>query len=302
MTDQEKLQQVFRLTIMLSGPRKFQREEIMDRLSISERTVYRYLKTIKNAGFILEQKEGYYWLRKEDPTIKNLNALFHFTEEEMFAIHHLLENAKTLATKKLIKKLHTLYDFKALDRINQKSELVYLDKLKDAIKKKKQVVLCEYRSSNSQKIRDRKVEPFAFLPDYRGVWCFDTEDKITKQFYLSRIKEVQPTEIRWFHQEKHQIPFTDAFRMGAVEAIANVKLQMSLKAYNLLKDEYPVAIQYVSKNGKSYDAEIPVAAFEGIGRFVMGLPGEVKVVGPQTFKEFLKEKAKLFSSLTEFDS
>ena len=270
MTDQERLQQAFRLTILLSGSRKFRRDELMERLNVSERTVYRYLRIIKNAGFILKQKEGYYWLRKEDPTLTNLNALFHFTEEEMFAIHHLLENAKTKASEKLIKKLHALYDFKALERINRKSELVHIDKLKAAIQQKKQVVLSEYRSSNSQKIRDRKVEPFAFLPDYRGVWCFDNEDKMTKQFYLSRIKEVLPTEISWFYREMHQIPFTDAFRMGAAEVRAKVKLQ-NLKAYNLLKDEYPLAIQFVTQNGRNFRAEIPVAAFEGVGRFVMGL-------------------------------
>lgn len=292
MTNQEKLQRLLRVIWMLSG-RKYRREELAERFNVAERTVFRYFETIQNAGFFMEQKDGYYWLKKEDQTIKNLNALFHFTEEEMFAIHHLLENAKTLHSQKLIKKLHALYDFKALERIGRKSELVHIDRLKTAIQKKKQVVLCGYRSSNSQEIRNRKVEPFDFLPDYRGVWCFDTEDQLNKQFYLSRIKEVQLRKTSWFYREKHQIPFTDAFRMGAPKVKTQVNLQLSLKAYNLLKEEYPLAIQFVTQNGKGYEAEIPIAAFEGVGRFVMGLPGEVHVCGPTEFKTYLKEKSKL---------
>lgn len=303
MTHQEKIKGILRLILMLSGTKKYRMEEIKDRLQVSERTIFRYFDVIEGTGFLLERGNGYR-LKKEAQTIKNLNGLFHFTEAEIFAINHLLEESdiKTPSYKKLIKKLHALYDFKALNRMNKKSDLVHIDQLKGAIEGKKQVVLKNYRSSNSKKIRDRKVEPFAFLPDYSGVWCFDTEDRKTKQFYLSRIKEVQPTATNWFYAEKHQIPFTDAFRMGAAEAKTTVHLQMSLKAYNLLKDEYPVAIPFVACNGESYKAEIPVAAFEGVGRFVMGLPGEVTVLGPQEFKTYLKEKGKLFLSLTEFDS
>ena len=303
MTNQEKIKGILRLILMLSGQKKYSLSEIRERLQVSERTVFRYFDVIEGSGFLLERNNGYR-LQKEAQTVKDLNALFHFTEAEIFAIHHFLNNSntKTSISEKLIRKLHTLYDFKVLDRLNKKSELIHINRLKTAIQTKKQVVLSEYRSSNSQKIRDRKVEPFAFLPDYRGVWCYDNEDKKCKQFYLSRIKEVNPTKTGWFYWESHQIPFTDAFRMGAAEAKTKVKLQMSLKAYNLLKDEYPAAIQFVTRNGENYNAEIPVAAFEGAGRFVMGLPGEVHVLGPKEFKAYLNEKRQLFITLTEFDS
>ncbi len=294
MTNQEKIKGILRLILMLSGQKKYSLQEIRDRVQVSERTVFRYFEVIEDSGFLLERNNGYR-LQKEAQTVKELNALFHFTEAEIFAIHHILDTSstKTTISEKLIKKLHTLYDFKVLDRLNKKSELVHIDKLKKAIQTKKQVVLGEYRSSNSKLIRDRKVEPFAFLPDYRGVWCFDTEDGTSKQFYLSRIKEVQPTDSNWLFSEQHRIPFTDAFRMGAAEVKTTIHLRMDLKAYNLLKDEYPAAIQFVARNGENYDAEIPVAAFEGVGRFVMGLPGEVHVLGPQEFKTYLNEKVKL---------
>jgi hypothetical protein len=36
-----------------------------------------------------------------------------------------------------------------------------------------------------------------------------------------------------------------------------------------------------------------VANYCGIGRFVMGLADEIKIVGPEDFKEYVKEKVKV---------
>lgn len=305
MDSQQKLQRLLRLILMLSGPRKFQRHEIAERLGIEERTVYRYLNTLEDVGLVLERKGGCKLITNYGPG-KDLGQIFHFTEEEMFLMHRLLEEteAKTAANEKLIKKLHALYDFKILKRLHGKSELDHIDVLKNAIQNGKQVLLREYRSSHSQNIRDRKVEPFAFMHDYKGIWCFDVEDQQNKQFHLSRIKEVIVTENNWLYKKKHQIPFIDAFRMSAEKSIGIVQLQMTLKAYNLLKDEYPLAIKFIEPSAErgSYILRIPVAAFEGIGRFIMGLPGEIEVLQPQELKDYLKEKQKILNQMTVVDS
>src|SRR5690554_2312166 len=121
MTNQEKITGLLRLILMLSGTKKYRMEEIKNKLQVSERTVFRYFEVIEETGFLLERGSGYR-LKKEAQDIKNLNALFHFTEEEIFAINHLLEESeiKTPSSQKLIKKLHALYDFKMLDRMNKK--------------------------------------------------------------------------------------------------------------------------------------------------------------------------------------
>src|SRR5690606_318747 len=137
MTNQEKIKGILRLILMLSGQKKYSMLEIRERLQVSERTVFRYFEVIEDSGFLLERNNGYR-LQKEAQTIKDLNALFHFTEAEIFAIHHFLNNSntKTSISEKLIRKLHTLYDFKVLDRLNKKSELIHINRLKTAIQTK----------------------------------------------------------------------------------------------------------------------------------------------------------------------
>src|SRR5699024_8677904 len=148
----------------------------------------------------------------------------------------------------------------------------------------------QYQSSNSQSVSDRKVEPFEFMSDYKAIWCLDIADNTVKQFKISRITEVISLSGNWQFKELHHSPFTDAFRMAADKPIANVKAILSLKAYNLIREEYPLSEIYIKEEGdNSYYLDIPIADYHGIGRFVLGLPGDIKVLGPKEFKEFLIE-------------
>ncbi len=44
----------------------------------------------------------------------------------------------------------------------------------------------------------------------------------------------------WMHEEKHPAHFTDAFRMSAPEPVDRVTASLNLKAYNLLREEFPL--------------------------------------------------------------
>ncbi|MGN6531600.1 MAG: WYL domain-containing protein [Ginsengibacter sp.] len=72
----------------------------------------------------------------------------------------------------------------------------------------------------------------------------------------------------------------------------NVEARLSLKAYNLLIEEFPLSREYVEEDNGGYRLKIPVAGYQGIGRFVMGLPGEIEILSSERFKEFLKEERK----------
>jgi predicted DNA-binding transcriptional regulator YafY len=80
--------------------------------------------------------------------------------------------------------------------------------------------------------------------------------------------------------------------MSAPKAKATVQAQLTLKAYNLLIEEYPLAEAHLKAVNGHYMLEIPVADYNGIGRFVLGLQGDMKVLGPVDFIDFLKEKRK----------
>ena len=51
---------------------------------------------------------------------------------------------------------------------------------------------------------------------------------------------------------------------------------------------------YLEQNGDVYVFHGPVANYEGIGRFVLGLIDEVGIVSPQPFKDFIDGKFKTY--------
>ena len=293
MSDQPKIQRLLRLLLLLSGNRSYSLKEIAERLEIEERSVYRYLSSLESAGLVLLRKNGYR-LATGNPHTKAINRLFHFSEDEAYVLYRLLAEAKggNAVREKLVRKLHSLYDFKVLASLADKTELEHVNILKTAIQDQKQVTLKGYRSSNSQTIQDRRVEAFEFLPQYEGVWCFDPADKKNKQFLISRITEVIIEKTGWQYAHRHSIPFTDAFGMSAEAPAATIKLRLNLKACNLLQEEHPQAKQYLQPAGNEYIVDIPVADYHGVGRFALGLPGDVQVIAPVTFKRFLQNKVK----------
>ena len=54
---------------------------------------------------------------------------------------------------------------------------------------------------------------------------------------------------------------------------------MTLRAYLLLREEFPRSIPYLSKDEATgeYIFNGPVYSFDGIGRFVMGLVDEIEI-------------------------
>ena len=230
---------------------------------------------------------------KENATAQDISQLLHFTEEEAFilskTIHAIDEDSEL--KEKLVKKLYSLYDFdRVIHAITKKEETENIYNLIQAIKQQKQVVLKEYKSGNSKNIRDRIVEPIDFTINYTGVWCYDTEDQTNKIFKASRIQEVEILDSDWQYKPKHRVGITDIFRMQSFEPIA-IQLQLSLVAYNLILEEFPLSEKCLKKvDDNNYLLTTEVGNFLGVGRFVLGLPGEIEVVYPQAFRDYLSEK------------
>lgn len=293
MADQVKFQKMLEVLLMLDCKYGRSIEEISDRFDISSRTVYRYFDTFKQVGFVIENNNGYFKIDKEESTLQDISQLLHFTEEEAFILGkaiHSIEDGSELKDK-LARKLYSLYDFdRVIYAISKKEQTDNIFNLIQAIKQQKQVVLKDYKSGHSKDIRDRLVEPIDFTVNYLGIWCYDTEDQNNKIFKSSRIKEVLITEECWQYTPKHHKGITDIFRMQSYEPIA-VQLKLSMLAYNLLIEEFPLGEKYIEKRSDdSYLLTTDVGNFLGVGRFVLGLPDEIEVIYPQTFKEYLNGK------------
>ena len=249
MADQAKFQKMLEVLLLLDCKYGRTIQELEARFDISQRTVYRYFDTFKQVGFVIDNNNGYFRIDKENSTAQDISQLLHFTEEEAFilskTIHSIDEDSEL--KEKLVKKLYSLYDFdRVIHAITKKEETENIYNLIQAIKQQKQVVLKEYKSGNSKNIRDRIVEPIDFTINYTGVWCYDTEDQTNKIFKASRIREVETLDSDWQYKPKHRVGITDIFRMQSFEPIA-IQLQLSLVAYNLILEEFPISEKYLKK-------------------------------------------------------
>lgn len=161
-----------------------------------------------------------------------------------------------------------------------------------AIDGKHQVRLMGYHSSNSSTVTDRLVEPFSFTLNYGFIWCFEVETESNKLFKTARIAKVAETGLPWQFESSHEELPTDVFRFSGSEKTP-VTLRLTMRAANLLTEEYPQSEEFIQPDtagGYLFDGW--VCSFKGIGRFVLGLPGEVEVVKPGTLKEYLNEQLK----------
>lgn len=299
MSDQAKFQKMLEVLLLLDCQYGRTITELSERFEISQRTVYRYLDTFKQVGFVIENNNGYFKIDKENTTVQEISHLLHFSEEEAFILSkaiHSIEDTDELKSK-LVKKLYSLYDFdRVIHAISKKEESENIYTLLQAIKQQKQVVLQSYKSGNSKNIRDRIVEPIDFTINYTGVWCYDTEDGVNKVFKASRIKHVQLLESFYNYKPKHKKGIIDIFRIQSFEPTAIV-LELSLVAYNLIIEEYPLSEKYISKvTDNLYRLECEVGNLMGVGRFVLGLPGEIKIIKSEALKQYVEERHQLFST------
>lgn len=295
MTEQPKLYKLLELILYLSSGIRRTLEEISERFEISERTALRYLKTLRQAGFIISRpRNGYYQIEKNSPYFRELDELLHFSKEEAFILQkaiHSISN-ENLLKQNLIRKLYALYDFERVaDTIVKQEHSENIHQLIRAIQQKQQVVLKDYQSANSNEARDRLVEPFGFTTNYVAIWAYDVDDGQCKTFKNTRIGSVLITGEPWKHEKYHAAMPLDVFRIDDPGQVM-VKLNLTIRACELLKEEYPLAETCImpGENG-SFVFEGPVSGLEGVGRFIMGLAGEIEIIYPEDLKIFIKKKA-----------
>ncbi len=291
---------ILKIIDLLAGNRKYTKEEIIDRLEISERSFFRYLKFIREYGFVVNSEDGMYIIERTNNYTKNLEQLLHFSKEDSYILNESINNidATTTAKINLINKLVALYDN---DRIAvqfvTKENSAKVKPLLEAIKEKKQVKLVDYKSSGSGNITTRLVEPFEFTPNYISIWVFEPLSKLNKLFKISRMKAVEKLDIDWKFEKNHKADYLDCFRVGGKTQI-QVKFKMTLKAQNLLTEEYPLSQDFITTiNDNLYVFDGWISNFNGLGRFLLGLAGEFFDIEPPELIDFLEDKLKLWQNI-----
>lgn len=289
--DQPKVERLLRLMKLLTGNVEYSVDDIAERLDMSRRTVYRYIDTFRDAGFVIKKRGGCIRLDKESPHFKDISQLIHFTEEEAVILRRAIESIDdtNLLKQNLKRKLYSVYDSGTLaDTIVKGRNAGNVHSLIEAIEQQKQVILHSYQSSSS--IRDRRVEPFAFTTNYVNVWCYDTESNSCKIFKTARIGSVEVTTNEWQYTTEHKEGFIDIFRMIAQPnaPLLHIKISLGRLAHNLLLEEYPLSEKYITQIDNSHWLlETQVANLQGIGRFVTGLLDDIEIIESPELKEYI---------------
>lgn len=279
--DQPKLERLLRLMKLLTANTTYNVDQLAERLDLSRRSIYRYIDTFREAGFVIKKTGDCIRLDKESPHFRDISQLVHFTEEEAVILKSAIENIDdtNLLKQNLKRKLYSVYDNKTLaDTVVRGKNASNIRRLIEAIDEKRQVRLCKYRSAHGSAVRDRRVEPFAFTTNYVQVWCYDLEDHANKLFKTSRIGTVEPEPISWQYEALHEAGFIDVFRMHGGER-RRIRLEMGVLSYNLLCEEYPLAERDVKPMGQGrWLLDTEVAGMAGVGRFVVGLLDDIRIV------------------------
>ncbi len=290
--EQQKILRVFRLISLLQGNVGKPVNKLAKLLETDERTIYRYIKLLEALGFEVVKEFSKYKIQPRPGTEENLNY-GSFSQEESTWLRSMIESQGkgNLLHDSILKKLAVRSEMKQVTEQLFKANLGRLvDDLGQGIQSKVQVWLKEYYSLHSDTTSDRLVEPVAFSSNYETIHAYEPESKSMKVFKIERIGEVVLSQKPWEFEKKHQLPGTQLFGYTGKNKFS-VKLKLTKKAYQLMLEEHPNARPFMEiKNRNQFYFEGEVPQLPGIARFILGLPGEIKVEEGEEMKSYLEEQ------------
>lgn len=286
MTDQQKLYRVFKLIQLLSRPPYRTVPHLANVLEVSKETVYRYIRLLESLGYNIDKRGGdLYFLHIE---YKEDKQLIDF--EEAAYLQDMLWQipAGDPRRDRLLHKLNQQYALAPLlQSLSKFQDYEHIRALGVAIESGQRVRLYNYLSGEGA-LSTRYIEPVEFQNGYTHLWAFDIDKSDYRQFRIARIGSVEVLD------EKtagiHDSRATDLFGWTGPRWLP-LTLRLSSRAYQLLLEEYPEARPFLRSDRQHFLFDGMVRDWRGIGRFILGLPGEIEVREPEELKVYLRERA-----------
>ncbi|MEL7119928.1 MAG: WYL domain-containing protein [Bacteroidota bacterium] len=278
-------------------PFHYTKKDLAQKYGCTPRTISNDFETIENVGYELSIDDNYRYELKANKSYKQLKDLLHFTEADQVLLHQAIDQIApyTQSGQQLKKKLASLYDFRKLGySYLRKPYLKKVDKLEQAEKQEKVIILKDYRSSNSNNIEDRKVECFHYSPPDDTLQAYDLDRNDLRHFRISRILRIEVTDQHWQHKKRHIVLPTDVFRIVDPKQV-QVHLRIKVGAYNELIERFPqtkAAILQDEEEEDVYDFQCKVNhRFFGLTNFILGFHHQmVEIIEPESLKEHLRKQ------------
>ncbi len=290
--DTPKISKLLRLMKLLTGNVSRTIDSLAKELGITPRTVYRYIDTIREAGFVVNKLYGnVYAMGKVSRGLTDFKKLIYFTDEEAYLAAKMIEGIdnNNALKRDLQRKLSSVYDCTSIaNYIDNPANAANIEALNDAIKHKKQVVLRGYASAHSDETRDRVVEPFSFTANMIDVWAYDVENAEPRMFKVTRIHAVEETDTGWEFEDKHEVKKPDVFRMTGI-INEKIVLQLNTRAKSLLVEEFPLAEKDLKREDGNWVLRTTINSVEGAGRYVIGLAADIKILQGKKLLDYIKK-------------
>ncbi|WP_026968329.1 helix-turn-helix transcriptional regulator [Algoriphagus terrigena] len=290
--EQQKILRVFKLINLLQGNIGKPVHRLAEILETDERTIYRYFKLLEALGFEVIKEFSKYKIKQPPGQDTTLNYST-FSPEESNWLKSLIESQgkANLLRDSLLQKLQLRSEVKQGTEQLFKANLgKFVDLIGQGITAKKQIWLKDYYSLSSETVSDRLVEPVGFSSDYENIHAFELESMSMKVFKIERIGEVVLGSDSWKYETKHELPGQAIFGFTG-KSRYRVKLKLSKRAYQLMLEEHPNALPFMSiKNRNQYYFQGEIPQLPGLARFILGLPGEIRVEEGEEMKFYLKEQ------------
>jgi proteasome accessory factor C len=286
MHEQAKLQRVLKLIRLLLNS-KYSINTLVQLIECSQSTIYKYFQLLEEIGYNIDKNEaGLYFIYAPNFLSNQFNA------KEVDLIKNLVTALpNSIEAISILNKINLDPNVPSSEYLNAIETLQNLAKVNEAIKEKRWLNFEKYKSSNSNNISDRVVFPLEILQNGQIIGK-DLNDSKSKTFKINRIGFISNNYENHPEPELSFFEELDMFGMSGKKEII-VKLLLTEQARNLLLEEYQDAINMtksVISSKYHYELIIAVKNFAGIGRFVLGLPGEIEVLSPSEFIEYLKDR------------
>lgn len=295
--DQTKIVKILRLMKLLTGNVSRTIDQLAVEMGTTPRTIYRYIDDIREAGFVVNKLYGnIFAMGKMGRGLTDFNKLIYFTEEEAYITARLIEGIdnNNALKRDLQRKLASVYDSTSIANfIDNPANAANIEALAAAIKHRKQVILVQYESAHSDEAKDRLVEPIEFTANMIDIWAYDVDKGENRMFKVMRIHSVEETDTDWAFKDKHKVLKPDVFRMTGTLNVP-ITLQLNTRAKSLLVEEFPLAEKDLKRDGSKWLLKTTIHSMEGVGRFVLGLAADIKILEGDMLKLYVKEYQKRY--------
>lgn len=295
--DNPKIVKLLRLMKLLTGNVNRSIDQLAVEMGTTTRTIYRYIDTIRDAGFVVNKLYGnIFAMGKVARGLTDFNKLVYFTEEEAYITAKLIQGIdnNNALKRDLQRKLAGVYDSTSIaNYIDNAANASNIEALADAIKNHRQVILKQYESAHSDEAKDRLVEPIEFTTNMIDVWAYDVDKGENRVFKVMRIHAVEVTDIPWAYESLHNVRKPDVFRMSG-PLNETITIELNTRAKNLLVEEFPLAEKDLHREDGKWLLTTTIYSMEGAARFVLGLAADIKVIEGQQLLEYIRSYSQRF--------